>query len=103
MPKFILAYHGGNRPASKEEGATHMKNWNNWISNLGDAVVAPSMYLGKSNTVSTDGVVEDGGANPLGGITIVQADTMDAALEIAKACPHCGIGGTIEVAPVMEM
>ncbi|MFB3052547.1 MAG: YciI family protein [Dehalococcoidia bacterium] len=37
------------------------------------------------------------------GFSIVKADGMDAALEMAKACPTLEIGGTIEVAEVMEM
>jgi hypothetical protein len=61
------------------------------------------MYFGMSKTVSADGIADDGGSNPLSGITIIQADAMEEALEMAKACPHIGIGGTIEVAQVMQM
>jgi hypothetical protein len=57
-----------------------------------------------SKTVSSGGVSDDGGSNPLLGFTIVKADSMDAALEMAKACPHLDMDtGTIEVAEVMEM
>jgi len=66
-------------------------------------VVNPGTYLGMSKTVSSGGVSDDGGSNPLLGFTIVKADSMDAALEMAKACPHLGLGGTLEVAEVMEM
>lgn len=61
------------------------------------------MYFGMSKTVSADGIADDGGSNPLSGITIIQADTMEEALEMAKVCPHIGNGGTIEVAQVMQM
>ena len=36
------------------------------------------------------------------GFSIVKADSMNAALKIAKGCPHLDIG-TVEVAEVMEM
>ncbi len=103
MSNYVFAYHGGKRPESREEGAKHMAKWKAWVGGLGDAVVNPGTYLGMSKTVSSGGVSDDGGSNPLLGFTIVKADSMDAALEMAKACPHLGLGGTLEVAEVMEM
>jgi hypothetical protein len=103
MPKFVFAYHGGPKSMSKEEGAAHMMKWKGWMNGLGDAVVDPGMPFGPSKTVSADGVTDGGGANPLSGITIVQADTLEAALKMAKASPHLNIGGTIEVAEAMSM
>ena len=103
MPKFIFAYHGGKRFETREEGAAHMKKWNAWNSGMGDKVIEPGLYFGMSKTVSAQGVADDGGPNPLSGITIFEVDKIEDALEIAKACPHCDIGGTIEVAQIMEM
>ena len=103
MPNYVLAYHGGKTPESPEEGAKQMAKWNAWVGGLGDAVVNPGTPLGKSKTVSSGGVSDDGGSNPLLGFSIVKADSMDAALEMAKACPTLEIGGTIKVAEVMEM
>ncbi len=103
MSNYVFAYHGGKRPESREEGAKHMAKWKAWVGGLGDAVVNPGTYLGMSKTVSSGGVSDDGGSNPLLGFTIVKADSMDAALEMAKVCPHLGLGGTLEVAEVMEM
>ena len=103
MANYVFAYHGGKKPESPEEGAKHMAKWKAWVGGLGDAVVNPGTPLGMSKTVSSGGVSDDGGSNPLSGFSIVKADSMDAALEIAKGCPFLGIGGTIEVAEVMEM
>jgi len=103
MPKFIFAYHGGHQFESREEGMAHMTKWQAWSASLGDAVIDPGMPVGPSKTVSADGVTDDGGANPLSGITILQAETMEEVLEMAKSCPHVDIGGTIEVAQAMDM
>ena len=54
-------------------------------------------------TVGPDGITDGGGPNPLSGFTIVEADDMAAALEMAGRCPHVDIGGTIEVAPALDM
>ncbi len=102
MPDYIIAYRGGRKPASPEEGAKLKAKWKAWVGGLGDAVVDPGTPLGKSRTVNSDGVSDDGGSNPLMGFSIVKADSMDAALELAKACPHLEIG-TVEVAEVMDM
>ncbi len=102
MSNYIIAYLGGKKPESPEEGANHMAKWKAWIGGLGDAVVNPGTPLGKSKTVSSGGVSDDGGSNPLTGYSIVKADSMDAALEMAKGCPYLEIG-TLEVAEVKEM
>ncbi len=103
MSDFVFAYHGGKTPESPEEGAKQMAKWNAWVGGLGDAVVNPGTPLGKPKTVNSSCVSDDGGSDPLLGFSIVKADSMDAALEMAKACPTLEIGGTIEVAEVMEM
>jgi len=106
MSNYIFAYHGGNMPENPEEGASRMAKWNAWVEGLGDVMVNPGSPLGKSKTVGSGGVSDDGGSNPMMGYSIVKADSMDAALEIAKGCPFVereGMDGTIEVAEVKEM
>lgn len=102
MASFIFAYHGGKPPVSPEEGAKFMARWRTWVSDLGEAMINPGSLVGKSKTVSASGVSDDGGSNPLSGFSIVTADSMDAALEMARRCPHVE-HGTIEVAEVRKM
>ena len=61
MPKFIIAYHGGNKPKTKEAGAAQMAKWKAWVDDLGDACVNPGTPLGQSRIVSAVGVSNDGG------------------------------------------
>lgn len=103
MSKFVFAYHGGPKSMSQEEGAAHMKKWMAWMDGLGDAVVDRGVPVGPSKTVGSDGVTDDGGSNPLSGITMVQADSIDDAVAMAKDSPHIDVGGTIEVAQAMDM
>lgn len=102
MSNYIIAYHGAEKPESPEEGAKLMAKWRAWVGGLGDAVVNPGTPLGMSKTVSSATVTNSGAQTRLTGFTIVKADSMDAALEMAKSCPHLAIG-TLEVAEVMEM
>ncbi|MEO0767069.1 MAG: hypothetical protein AAFY75_13725 [Pseudomonadota bacterium] len=104
MPKFMFAYHGGGMPETPEEGARMMAAWNDWYSEMGEALVDGGAPVGQSMTVSQEGVAPDGGANPLSGYTVVQADTIEAACEMAKGCPMIADGsGSVEVAPVIDM
>jgi len=101
MPKYVIAYHGGRKVETPQEGAAYMAKWKNWMGSLGDAIVDPGMPLGAGKIVNATGV-SDRGADMLTGFTIVTADGMDAVLRFARECPHLD-HGTIEVAEAMEM
>ena len=103
MPHFIIAYHGGKKPETPEEGAAQMAKWKAWVDDLGDAAINPGQPLKGTRIVSEDGTSEDGGANAMSGYSIVEATDMEAALEIARACPFLDTGGTLEVAEQVSM
>jgi hypothetical protein len=102
MSNYIFAYHGGKKPSSPEESAKIMEKWDTWIKGLDNAFINEGAPVGLSKTVSSSGIENDGGSNPLSGISIVNAESMEAALEIAKGCPHIE-HGTIEVAEMIKM
>ena len=103
MPKFVFAYHGGKKPSDPAEAEKVMAAWGAYYGGMGAAVVDGGGPCGQSHTVSTSGVAGDGGANPLSGLTQVTADSLDAAIEMAKGCPIIADGGSVEVAEVLEM
>ena len=96
MPNYVFAYHGGEMPENPEK---HKAKCKVWVGGLGDAVVNPGIPMAMSKIVSSSGVSNDGG---LLGFSIVKADSMEAALEMAKGCPHLEIG-TVEVAEEKEI
>jgi hypothetical protein len=101
MPKYVIAYLGGKQVANPEACAAQMARWKAWVDGLGSRMVNPGMPLGQGKLVSSNGVSEPG-PNHLTGFSIVLADNVDAALDIAQRCPFLEIG-TIEVAEAMEM
>ena len=103
MPNYVLAFHGGKYPETPEEGAGIMARWEAWMGSLGDALVNPGNPLAHAKTLSSDGVTDGGGSNPLTGFSVVAADDMEAALAMARGCPHLEFDGTIEVAEAMRM
>lgn len=102
MAKYIFAYHGGQMPETPEEGQKVMAAWESWFAGLGSAVIDGGNPAGQSKTVTSGGVEEGGGANPISGYSLVEADSLDAACEMAKGCPILD-HGSVEVAEAMDM
>lgn len=103
MARFIMTYLGGEQPASSEEGRQHFAKYMEWLASLGDAAVSPANPLKDTKTVTADGSVETGGSSGMSGYTIVEAESMDTALSMAKTCPFLEIGGSLEVSELVEM
>jgi hypothetical protein len=104
MAKYLLVYHGGSQPATQEEGAQVMGAWMQWFGQLGPAVVDGGSPTNASKTIDSTGAVSDGGgANPVTGYSILQADSLDAAVALAKGCPHLSRGGSVEVTEAVQV
>ena len=103
MTKYVITYLGGNQPSSPEEGKQHFAKYKEWLSSLGDSVVSPANPFKNTSTVNPDGTITSGSTTSMSGYSIIEADSMDKALEIAKACPFLEIGGTLEVSELIQM
>jgi hypothetical protein len=104
MAKYVLVYHGGATPETEENVAAVMAAWETWMESLGGALTDPGNATGNSATVHSDGtVVAGGGANPASGYSLLDAGSLDDAVELAKGCPIFESGGSIEVAETIEM
>ena len=104
MSKFVFGYHGGGMADTPEEQEASMAAWGRWFGELGDALVDGGAPFGEKKTVGSGGsVTNGGGANPLTGYSIVEADDLDAAVTIAKGSPILGDGGSVEVAEAIDM
>ena len=103
MAQYIIAYLGGDQPSSPEEGKQHFAKYQEWLSSLGDSAVSPANPFRHTSTVNSDGTVTAGSTTSMSGYTIIEADSMETALEIAKACPFLDIGGSLEVSELMQM
>jgi hypothetical protein len=103
MTQFMIAYHGGDKPKSKEEGMAQMGKWKTWIDSLGDAVINPGTPLPASKLVTSGGVLDDSDPNAMNGFAVIQADSMEAAIEIAKSDPFLEMNGQIRISEMMDM
>ena len=103
MANFVLLYHGGKMPETQEEGARVMEAWTAWFSRLGDAVVDGGNPASGARTVAPNGTVTSDTAFP-SGYSIIKAETLDAAVQLARGCPVLQGGASVQVVetfPVM--
>ncbi len=103
MPQFIITYLGTPKSSSPEENQQHMSKYRAWLASLGDSVISPANPLKNTSTVNSDGSVTRGGTSSMSGFTIIEVDSEETALSIAKACPYLDVGGSLEVSELMQM
>ena len=103
MPQFLITYLGGDQPSSPDEGQKHFAKYQEWLSSLANSAVSPMNPLKNTNTINPDGTVTTGSTTSMSGYTIIDAESMENALSIAKACPFLEINGSLEVSELVEM
>ncbi len=110
MANFMFVYRHGTDNFGKmapEEMQQHMQKWHNWMNegfqkgwmvNAGDGLKKEGRVVSSTKVVTDGPFVE--AKEIVGGFTIVQAESIDAAAEIAKGCPCLLTGGKVEVRPL---
>ncbi len=93
-------------PESKAEQAAVMQAWGVWFGKLGSAVVdGGNPFTPIAKSIASDGKVSDGPVGTMAsGYSIIKADSLNAAVEMARGCPVLHGGGQItvyETFPVM--
>jgi hypothetical protein len=99
MAEYLLLY-GGSMPATDEEQAAVMQAWTSWFETLGPALKQPGNPFtpGAARTIGADGSIRDGGLAPsASGFSVIEADSLDAAVDLAKGCPVTMGGAEISV------
>ena len=99
MANFVLLFSGGNTPASEAEQAAVIQAFVAWYGHLGSATVdAGNPFTPIAKSIASNGTVSDGPVGTMAsGYAIVSADSLDAAVELAKSCPVLQAGGALSV------
>ncbi|VAW40412.1 hypothetical protein MNBD_CHLOROFLEXI01-4374 [hydrothermal vent metagenome] len=82
-----------------------MQEWGAWMGGMGESLVnGGNPFAPEAKSISSDGSVADGAVGTsASGYSVVQADSLDAAVELAKGCPHWQHGGEISVYETVQM
>jgi len=102
MTKYLVLYRSGTTAqeqmaqSSPEQAQEGMEAWTRWAEQAGSGVVDLGSPLG---------VVEPGGdtGDPVGGYSILQAESADALQRLLQGHPHRAMGGTIETLEFLSM
>lgn len=85
---YLLLYSGGHMPEGEAEQKKVMDAWNSWFAEHGEAISdGGNPFTTKAKTIGADGKVTEGAFAAATGYTLIKAETMDKAVEIAKGCP----------------
>ena len=108
MKEFLFLFRSPQselQRLSPDEMQEYMQKWNVWTKKLTDAgkfKFGDRLSREDAKTVSDFGrIVTDGpfieSKEMVGGYIIIQAETMDEAVEISKECPIYNVKGMVEV------
>jgi hypothetical protein len=97
MARFLVTYHGGGMPEGDEPRQQAMAAFGQWVAETGEALVDPGAPLGPSKTVSKSGVADGPAQGVSGGYSVVEADDMNAAVELVRNHPYIARGGSLQV------
>lgn len=91
MPKYVYIHTGGRMAENEQESKRLRDAWIAFVGGLGESIVDGGNQFGAAKTVSGNST---SGAS---GYTIVNAASIDKAIERARPCPIFDQGGDVEV------
>jgi hypothetical protein len=111
MKEYLLLLRGGKPMASKTEAENkaEMEAWGAYMGKLGQSGsfvggqplasggknISANSFSNEAVTSAKEGIV--------GGYLIIKAESLDAATELAKECPHVANEGNVEVREIAPM
>ena len=113
QPEYMLLFRGNDwaKGLSPEETQTVMNQWMSWFEGLTKAGIAKAgqpleregkLVSGKKGRVVADGPFAES-KEAIGGYFLLQVNSLDEAVAIAKQCPGLDYGLVVEVRPVADM
>lgn len=97
MAKFVYLYTGGQMADTPETQEQAIQAWGAWFQTLGESVTDMGNPFGASTVV---GGSATGG---IGGYSILEAESLDAASAKTAGCPVLASGGSVEVYEALAM
>jgi hypothetical protein len=102
VTKYLVLYRStmtaGEQMAQStpEQAQAGMEEWTAWAQRAGDAIIDLGTPLQ---------VVDPGGdsGDPIGGYSILQADSPEALSKVLEGHPHQAMGGTIETLECLQV
>lgn len=94
MARFLVVYHGSEMPHDPEAMAQAKAAFEQWVGEVGGALVdpgAPVRMVAQVSKAGTDDPVE------VSGYSIIEAASSDAAVKLLETHPFVARGGILQV------
>jgi hypothetical protein len=110
MSEFLFLYRNSEK-LSPEQMQQQMGRWMAWmkelegkgvLKNVGHPLERSGKLVSGAKRAVTDGLFAEA-KDVIGGYSIVEAKDLDQAVELTVGCPIFGVGGAVEVRPLMKM
>ena len=110
MARFLFVYRRGRdvgasiSPEAMQQTLERWRAWigealrQGWMLDSGDALTQDGRVVRPANVVTDGPFVES--KEIVGGYSVIQADSLAAAAELAHGCPGLLSGGSVEVRPL---
>ena len=94
MAKYLVTYHGSGAPTDPAMMAQAQAAFGQWLQEAGSAVVDPGAPVHMVKQVASGTPTA---AVEIGGYSIIEAPSLEAAEKILQAHPFVGRGGTLQI------
>ena len=92
MASFIFIYRAGPEPVPAERVAENRAAWREWNAALNEDY---GIRTSGGKVVTTEGVSDSDAV--VRGASLVEFESMDAAVAVARNAPNLAFGGSVEV------
>ena len=112
MTDFMMIFRHTSSPnaeLSPQELQESIKQWQDWMGGIAaQGKFKSTNQLGsQGKSLHADQLITDGPyaevKEIIGGYVIVQAESLDDAMQLAKGCPVLAMGGKVEVREIMDL
>jgi hypothetical protein len=100
VARFLVTYHGSGMPTDPAQMSQAREAFGRWLGEAGSAVVDPGAPL------RFGGQVSGGDPTPqveIGGSSVIQADSLEAARQVLASHPFVSRGGTLHLDEVVAV
>jgi YCII-related domain len=104
MPTYLITYHGGPGMPNDPEAVQQMvAAFQAWVAEVGDAMRDPGAPLAGAKTVTADSEQDGQAKAAIGGYTIIEAATLDDAVQHVRSHPFLTRGGSLQVSESVQV
>jgi len=100
--RFMIVLSYGHSPKEPEELNALARKMSDWQKKLSIPPQTPMPVKSRTLLVGPDGAVSEEGDNPVVLYRVIEADSTEEAVEIAKKCPLLEVGGSVRVSRLAQ-